>query len=57
MNYIKNYKLFENFQQKQYLYDLIEDVIDFPSKGITFKDISYLLSDHKAVNIVVNDIC
>ncbi len=57
MMYIKNYKLFENFQQKQYLYDLIEDVIDFPAKGITFKDISYLLSDHKAVNIVVNDIC
>ena len=56
MKYIKNYKLFENSQHKQYLYDLIEDVIDFPAKGITFKDISYLLSDHKAVNIVVNDI-
>ena len=56
MKYISNYKLFESLQNKEYLYNLIEDVEDFPSKGITFKDISYLLSDHKAVNIVVDDI-
>jgi adenine phosphoribosyltransferase len=56
MKYINNYKLFENNMNKEYLYDLIEDVQDFPAKGITFKDISYLLSDHKATNIVVNDI-
>ncbi len=56
MKYINNYKLFENSQNKEYLYNLIEDVIDFPTKGISFKDISYLLSDHKALNMVVNDI-
>ncbi len=56
MKYVNNYKLFENNMNKDYLYDLIEDVQDFPAKGITFKDISYLLSDHKATNIVVNDI-
>ena len=56
MKYLNNYKLFESLQNKEYLYNLIEDVIDFPAKGITFKDISYLLSDHKAVDIVVNDL-
>lgn len=56
MKYVNNYKLFENTQNKEYLYNLIEDVVDFPTKGITFKDISYLLSDHKAVDIVINDI-
>jgi adenine phosphoribosyltransferase len=56
MKYVNNYKLFESQKNKEYLYDLIEDVRDFPAKGITFKDISYLLSDYKAVNIVVNDI-
>ena len=56
MKYINNYKLFESQRNKEYLYDLIEDVKDFPAKGITFKDISYLLSDHRAVDIAVNDI-
>ena len=56
MKYVNNYKLFESQQNKEYLYDLIEDVKDFPAKGITFKDISYLLSDYKAVNIVIDDI-
>ncbi len=56
MKYVNNYKLFESQQNKEYLYNLIEDVKDFPAKGITFKDISYLLSDHKAVNIVIDDI-
>jgi adenine phosphoribosyltransferase len=56
MKYVNNYKLFESLQNKEYLYNLIEDVVDFPTKGITFKDISYLLSDHKAVDIVINDL-
>lgn len=56
MKYINNYKLFENQKNKEYLYNLIEDVKDFPTKGVTFKDISYMLSDHKAMNIVVDDI-
>lgn len=43
-------------ENKDYLYDLIEDVQDFPKKGITFKDISYLLSDPKAVELTINDI-
>ena len=56
MKYVNNYKLFENQKNKEFLYDLIEDVQDFPAKGITFKDISYLLSNNKAVNIVIDDI-
>lgn len=56
MKYLNSFKIFESNINKEYLYSLIEDVVDFPKKGIIFKDISHLLSDNKAVNIVVDDI-
>lgn len=56
MKYLNSFKIFESNINKEYLYSLIEDVVDFPKKGIIFKDISHLLIDNKAVNIVVDDI-
>lgn len=35
---------------------LIREIPDFPKKGINFKDITTLLKDHEAFNVVVKDI-
>ena len=37
------------------LYDYIEEIPDFPIKGILFKDISPLLAKNEAVNKVKTD--
>lgn len=37
----------------EYLKTSIRDVVDFPQKGIVFKDITTLLNDKKAFNILI----
>lgn len=54
MKYLLKYKIFENNMDKEYLINLIEDVVDFPKPGIIFKDISVLLSDGLAIRIMVD---
>ena len=39
----------------EYIRDLIRDVPDFPKKGITFKDITPVLSDIKALRMSVKE--
>ncbi|MFV0482518.1 MAG: adenine phosphoribosyltransferase [Bacteroidales bacterium] len=34
----------------------IRDVVDFPRKGIVFKDLTTVFKDHELTNVVVNDI-
>ena len=39
-------------QKRRYLDMMVLDVPDFPKKGIVFKDISYILSDWRALHII-----
>jgi adenine phosphoribosyltransferase len=41
-------------EDKKFLQDSIRDVKDFPKKGIVFKDITTLLNNPKALNILMN---
>ena len=43
-----------NKMQEQYILDSIRDIKDFPKPGIVFKDITTLLSDADAYNVLMN---
>ena len=47
--------LLANQLTMEYIRDLIRDVPDFPKKGITFKDITPVLSDIEALRISVKE--
>lgn len=40
-------------EQQQFLLDSIRDIPDFPKAGIVFKDITTLLNDHVAFNLLM----
>jgi adenine phosphoribosyltransferase len=46
MNILKNDEI-------EFLKNQIRDIKDFPKEGIVFKDITTLLNDHKAFNLVI----
>ena len=43
-----------NAQHKEYLLKTIRDVPDFPKKGIVFKDITTLLNNKEAFNLLID---
>lgn len=46
-----------NNADKTYLLNAIRDVEDFPKPGIIFKDITTLLGDEKAFNLLLDHLC
>ncbi len=47
-------RIFLNDEQKQFLLDSIRDIPDFPKQGIIFKDITTLLNNPTAFQLLMN---